>query len=346
MKRLTYIALSMVVIVHILLGAAMAADTSRSYDFSLLVDGKQEIAAMPGQIVTVSLALSRTDKDEAANVYAVQAELLYDDQFFELVDGSVMTAASVQWEDMARRTGGRAFYLNFLSLTGGEEWNSRVQLGNFQFRVIASGGAATIRSENCIVSVPDGTDSYASVNNDVTVVVTTECTVSFESGGGSDVPGQTVQYGERIIEPDEPTREGYTFNGWYRDLDRTILWNFETDTVQGNMTLYAGWLAGSAKETPQGESFPWWLILVCAGLLLLLLLLALGGKKKVTLHSCGGTSLDPVYVKKNSLLPKPMTPEKPGALFDGWYTEAESGARWNFEQDKVKKNMTLYAHWK
>ena len=106
-------------------------DNSRSYDFVLTVDGKQEVMATPGQIVTVTLALNRTDSNEAADMYAVQAELLYDETFFELVEGSVMTAPGVEWTDMARRTGGRAFYLNFLSLSGGEEWAGKVQMGSF-----------------------------------------------------------------------------------------------------------------------------------------------------------------------------------------------------------------------
>lgn len=343
MKRIVSIFLSLCLLACILTGTVLAADTSRSYDFSLTVDGKQEVTALPGQIVTVSLRLNRTDCDESAQMYAVQAELLYDDSFFELVDGSVMTSASVQWEDMARRTGGRAFYFNFLSLTGGEEWSSSVQMGSFQLRVTGTSGAASIRSENCIVSVADGSGAYSSVNNDVKVVVTTACTVNFESGGGSDVPSQTVQYGERIVEPDEPTREGCTFNGWYSDLDRTALWRFDTDTVQGNMTLYAGWLAGNAPEVPQEKAFPWWLLIPAA---LILLIVLASGKKKVTLDSRGGTPIDPIYIRKNTLLARPMTPEKPGAVFDGWYTDPQLGVRWDFEQSKVTKSMTLYAHWK
>lgn len=349
MKRFFTIAVSLSLLLCLFSGTVLAVDHSRSYDFTLTVDGKQEVTATPDQIVTVTLILNRTDSDQPADMYAVQAELLYDDRFFELVEGSVMTSSGVAWTDLARRTGGRAFYLNFLSLSGGEEWGSRVQMGSFQFRVTADAGASVIDSENCIVSVANGSDSFASVNNDVKVIVTTACTVSFESGGGSEVPSQTVQYGEKIKEPAEPTRKGFTFNGWYSDLEKTDLWDFNADTVQGNMTLYAGWLEGSAPapNRPVNDGFPW--LLVVSGLLLVVLVLILilvFGKKKVAFDTCGGTPIDPVYVKKGSLIARPMTPMKPGAMFIGWFTDPIGGVSWTFERDKVEKSMTLYARWR
>ena len=66
-------------------------------------------------------------------------------------------------------------------------------------------------------------------------------TVTFDSRGGTDVPAQTRQYGELLDVPEDPTREGYTFTGWYRDSACYELWNLETDTIETDMTLYAGW---------------------------------------------------------------------------------------------------------
>lgn len=66
-------------------------------------------------------------------------------------------------------------------------------------------------------------------------------TVSFNSMGGTDVPSQTQQSGELLTLPDAPTREGYTFIGWYKDYACDNLWQVETDTIEDNMTLYAGW---------------------------------------------------------------------------------------------------------
>jgi len=66
-------------------------------------------------------------------------------------------------------------------------------------------------------------------------------TVSFNSLGGTDVAPQEQMYGDLIEEPVPPTREGYTFTGWYRDNACLVPWDIETDTVETDTTLYAGW---------------------------------------------------------------------------------------------------------
>lgn len=66
-------------------------------------------------------------------------------------------------------------------------------------------------------------------------------TVTFDSNGGTDVPGQHQDYGDLLEEPEPPSREGYTFTGWYKDPACNIQWNMETDTVETDMNLYAGW---------------------------------------------------------------------------------------------------------
>lgn len=173
-------------------------------------------------------------------------------------------------------------------------------------------------------------------------------TVIFLSNGGSSVPAQRVEAGALLSEPEEPARDGWRFNGWYQDETLTALWNFSADAVSGDLTLYAGWLPvdGSA-DADDALSFPLWLLPV------LVLLAAAGtgvyfffGRKKITLDSCGGTPMDPIYVRRDSLLEQPMTPVKPGAVFLGWYTEREAGVQWNFAQRRVKRSVTLYAHWK
>ena len=66
-------------------------------------------------------------------------------------------------------------------------------------------------------------------------------TVSFDSLGGSDVASQQQMYGELLQLPDPPSREGYIFTGWYKDYACFEPWNDTTDTIQSDMTLYAGW---------------------------------------------------------------------------------------------------------
>ena len=67
-------------------------------------------------------------------------------------------------------------------------------------------------------------------------------TVTFDSRGGSDVEAQTdLMYGDHVAEPEPPTREGYTFTGWYHDENCTKPFDFGNTIVNASATLYAGW---------------------------------------------------------------------------------------------------------
>ena len=66
--------------------------------------------------------------------------------------------------------------------------------------------------------------------------------VTFVSNGGSHVEYQIVTNGEKATEPEDVTKEDHTLAGWYQD-DNTFenKWDFDTDTVTGDITLYAKW---------------------------------------------------------------------------------------------------------
>ena len=68
-------------------------------------------------------------------------------------------------------------------------------------------------------------------------------TITFDSKGGTDVAPQNQMYGEHLELPEPPTREGYSFTGWYIDYACEEPWNVEEGTIQSDMTLYAGWVA-------------------------------------------------------------------------------------------------------
>ncbi len=69
-------------------------------------------------------------------------------------------------------------------------------------------------------------------------------TVSFESNGGTIIANTIgVRYGAMIAEPAAPSKDGYTFNGWYSDAGFTTSWTFGSSTVMGNKTIYAKWTA-------------------------------------------------------------------------------------------------------
>lgn len=66
-------------------------------------------------------------------------------------------------------------------------------------------------------------------------------TVTFNSNGGSDVPGQ-IRANAAATKPADPTRSGYVFAGWYTDEACTAAYDF-TKPVTDSVTLYAKWEA-------------------------------------------------------------------------------------------------------
>jgi uncharacterized repeat protein (TIGR02543 family) len=59
-----------------------------------------------------------------------------------------------------------------------------------------------------------------------------------------------LTYGQTITEPAAPQWPGHTFGGWFLNADGTgTAWNFETDTVTGDFTLYAKWTLGDGPTT-------------------------------------------------------------------------------------------------
>lgn len=271
MKRIFCGLLAVLTLLLAIAVPAFAVDESRQFDFSLTVDGSAEKKAATGDIITVMFTLRRTDAAEDYTMHAVQDEILYDSTFFELVPDSAMVTSGVQTTDLARRDDDRAFYMNFVSLSGGEAWKAATVVGTFQLKVIGTAGSSVIRSSNNFVSTKGGEDRYAATAQDVTVTVSEGCLVRFESNGGSEVPDQTVALGGKVTKPADPTKDGLYFAGWYSDIDLQNQWDFGKDTVTGNMTLYAKW----TNEAPI-HSFNWlWVILA---VLLVVTLVVLGRK--------------------------------------------------------------------
>ena len=68
--------------------------------------------------------------------------------------------------------------------------------------------------------------------------------VFFNSNGGTTVPSVTAVAYEKITEPTPPTKDGYTFAGWYQEAELNNKWIFDSTKI-GNKdtTLYAKWTA-------------------------------------------------------------------------------------------------------
>lgn len=138
-------------------------------------------------------------------------------------------------------------------------------------------------------------------------------TVTFDSDGGSSVEQETVLRGSLITEPTAPTKEHYNFRGWYKEEECITPWNFNSDGLYEDTTLYAKWTI---------QTFT------------------------VTFNSNGGSQVSPyTSVEYGSKINEPSTPEKLENNFDGWYKDSEFETAWDFENDTVTEDITLYAKW-
>ena len=67
-------------------------------------------------------------------------------------------------------------------------------------------------------------------------------TITFDTNGGSEIAPITQDYGTEITAPDKPTRKGYTFKGWDKEIPKTM--------PAENITITARW---KDTEKPTGE---------------------------------------------------------------------------------------------
>lgn len=106
--------------------------------------------------------------------------------------------------------------------------------------------------------------------------------VTFDSNGGSEVNSQVVVQGEKAVKPDNPIKAGSDFKGWIKS-DNT-LFNFESEKIDGDITLKAVWYDNYGVYT-------------------------------VTFNSDGGSGVTSRTVKKWTKLEKPDDPTKSGHNF-------------------------------
>ena len=116
-----------------------------------------------------------------------------------------------------------------------------------------------------------------------------DCTVRFETDGGTMTGPTEVLHKTNtpIAKPDNPTKPGYTFTGWYTDLTYTQLWNFD-DWVTGEMMLYAGWKVN---------------------------------RYTITFDTAGGSKIDSITQDYGTAITTPANPTREGYTFIGWNRE-------------------------
>ncbi len=92
------------------------------------------------------------------------------------------------------------------------------------------------------------TTVYAQWTENSNTTPTDSYTVSFQANGGTPILSQTITSGETATKPSNPTKEGFTFDGWYTDSDLTDLFDFNT-AITKNLTLCAKWTENSGGDT-------------------------------------------------------------------------------------------------
>ena len=140
-------------------------------------------------------------------------------------------------------------------------------------------------------------------------------TVKFDAQDGSTPNEVKVIKGEKVTKPADPTRDGYTFDGWYTDEALTTAYDFST-AVTSDITLYAKW-----KDEGTSTS-----------------------DVTVTFESNGGSAVASATVKKGEKVTKPADPKREGYTFGGWYTDAACTTAYDFNT-VITADITIYAKW-
>ncbi|MBP3494758.1 MAG: InlB B-repeat-containing protein [Clostridia bacterium] len=74
--------------------------------------------------------------------------------------------------------------------------------------------------------------------------------VTFDPAGGTLAGEATIEVteGDKIPQPENPTKEGYIFSGWFASKSKDSKWDFENDVVTGDVKLTAWWSGGNTCE--------------------------------------------------------------------------------------------------
>ncbi len=99
-----------------------------------------------------------------------------------------------------------------------------------------------MNGESVSISVTVTNGHGCQATDDVTLTLQARMfTVTFDTQGGNSIDAIQVQEGEKVGNPVDPVKDGCTFDGWYREATCKNAWNFDTDIVNSDITLYAKW---------------------------------------------------------------------------------------------------------
>ena len=122
-------------------------------------------------------------------------------------------------------------------------------------------------------------------------------TITFDTNGGSEIAPITQDYGTEITAPDKPTRKGYTFKGWDKEIPKTM--------PAENITVKAQW--GINQYT-------------------------------ITFDTNGGSEIAPITQDYGTKITAPDNPTRKGYTFKGWDKK--------IPETMPAENITITARWK
>ena len=136
--------------------------------------------------------------------------------------------------------------------------------------------------------------------------------IYFNADGGSIVNTITIPINTTANKPLDPIKTGYTFDNWYKETTLTNVFNFNTEQVASNITLYAKWNINQYT---------------------------------VSFDSNGGSAVSSLVLDYNAPIPEP-TPTRADYRLEGWCTDPGLTTFFDFSTERVPaSNITLYAKW-
>ena len=169
---------------------------------------------------------------------------------------------------------------------------------------------------------------------------TNKYTITFDTNGGSEIAPITQDYGTQITAPADPTREGYTFIGWDREIPATMPAENVTVTAQWEINRYtvtfdtAGGseiapitqdygtaIAAPADPTREGYTFIGWDREIPANMPAENVTLTAQweiNRYTVTFDTNGGSEIAPITQDYGTAITAPADPTREGYTFIGW----------------------------
>ena len=185
-------------------------------------------------------------------------------------------------------------------------------------------------------------------------------TITFDTNGGSEIAPITQDYGTEITAPDNPTRKGYTFKGWDKEIPKTMpaenitvkaQWEINQYTItfdtNGGSEIapitqdYGTEITAPANPTRKGYTFKGWdkeipktmpaeNITVKAQWEI--------NQYTITFDTNGGSEIAPITQDYGTEITAPDNPTRKGYTFRGWDKE--------IPKTMPAENITITARWK